>query len=469
MKLKTPISDCIKHYVKKKPVRFHTPGHQGVKNRGFFKGAEYDITELFFSDNLLFSDGVIRESEEQASELYGTFGTLYFTNGATSAIFAAVAAAVEGKKALKKSILIAKNAHRSVYNAADVCGLKKVFFDLADDGDGYFVPAKSSDIERALQNNEDVCAVVITSPDYFGRCAETSKIFEVTRKYGVTLIADAAHGAHFSFCGLLPDSAARNADYAIESCHKTMPVLTGGAVLHCANHELKVKAEQKRAVFHSSSPNYSILASLEYAIVNFAERGESLYGKMHKSIAAFQEIVESAGYKSQNSVFNMDNDDGFKYDFSRIVISGEGYSGEEIRRLLEKRNIFAEMSYGNRAVFISTPYNADAVYRLAEALRDIKAAKKNMELRSAFNEKDDGGKDEATAACLSDAPIEGAEYIKLEECEGRIAAVEIGVYPPGTPIAVNGDTITRRAADILIKNRKSLYGLKEGKICVYER
>ena len=50
-------------------------------------------------------------------------------------------------------------------------------------------------------------------------------------------------------------------------------------------------------------------------------------------------------------------------DPTRLVIASP-YDGAEVCAELERRGIFAEMSYQNKEVFIVNPYNADKLHLL---------------------------------------------------------------------------------------------------------
>ena len=67
--MRTPIADFIKKYAESETVRFHMPGHKG---RGSFSFEKYDITEVKGADSLYEADGIIAESEENASRLFGS-------------------------------------------------------------------------------------------------------------------------------------------------------------------------------------------------------------------------------------------------------------------------------------------------------------------------------------------------------------------------------------------------------------
>ena len=63
--------------------------------------------------------------------------------------------------------------------------------------------------------------------------SDIEKIAEIVHIYGVPLIVDEAHGAHFSFSEYFPTSALNlGADVVIHSLHKTLPAMTQTALLH---------------------------------------------------------------------------------------------------------------------------------------------------------------------------------------------------------------------------------------------
>ncbi|MDR1939692.1 MAG: aminotransferase class I/II-fold pyridoxal phosphate-dependent enzyme [Clostridiales bacterium] len=466
MKLQTPLSDAVSAYIKAKPLRFHTPGHQGVFDGPFFEGSKADITELSFSDNLLYPDGVIKQSERMAADFYKTAGTMYFTSGATSAIFTAVRSCAE----YGRNLLVGKNAHKSVFNAAAIFGLNVVFYDAEDDGEGYVYPASANAIEAALSRLDDVAAVSITAPDYFGRCADVGKIYGAVKKYGTRLIVDEAHGAHFSFSGLLPDSAIGKADFVIDSCHKTMPVYSGGAILHCATDKLYADALFNRAVLHSTSPQYLTLISIELAVARLADGGEELYSRLYDKAEGFKREIAGSPYIAEEA----DAERGIERDFSRLVVNCGDYSAHELLRRLEERNIYAETALCSRAVFILSPYNPDALDGLAAALKSISLTEKAdktpfpsfLTNAPVYKAADAAGMSRGARENKGDADYGAAEYVDAENAAGRISATEIGVYPPGTPIVSRGGVITPEIIEYILRNRVRVFGLNRGKLAV---
>ena len=78
---------ALKKYAQSNPIRFHMPSHNGI-DLGI--DTSMDITELSFSDNLIESDGIIKNCENNIANAYGTKYGLMITSGATTAIAAAL-------------------------------------------------------------------------------------------------------------------------------------------------------------------------------------------------------------------------------------------------------------------------------------------------------------------------------------------------------------------------------------------
>ena len=75
-----------------------------------------------------------------------------------------------------------------------------------------------------------IAAVVLTSPTYDGILSDVPEIVRTAHRYGIPVIIDQAHGAHFGFHPGFPESAAdEGADFVIHSVHKTLPAYADSA------------------------------------------------------------------------------------------------------------------------------------------------------------------------------------------------------------------------------------------------
>ncbi|MBO5122976.1 MAG: amino acid decarboxylase, partial [Oscillospiraceae bacterium] len=107
----TPICDFARRYAERHALRLHMPGHKGC---GFLGVEQWDITEIDGADSLYEAAGIIRESEDNASALFGA-PTFYSTEGSSQCIRAMLyLVALHAKKQGKRPrILAGRNAHKT--------------------------------------------------------------------------------------------------------------------------------------------------------------------------------------------------------------------------------------------------------------------------------------------------------------------------------------------------------------------
>lgn len=233
------------------------PGHKGVS----FLGCESrDITEIAGADDLFHASGIIAESEQNASRLFGC-PTVYSAGGSTLCIQAMLFLAYTGANR-RGRVLAGRNAHKSFLNSAILLDFPIKW--LWAGTDYLSCPVTPAQVEQAiLEEPEAPFAVYLTSPDYLGNIADIRGIAQVCRAHGVPLLVDNAHGAYLRF---LPESRHPmdlGASMCCDSAHKTLPVLTGGAYLHFEREEDRQSVKDAMALFGSTSPSYLILQSLD--------------------------------------------------------------------------------------------------------------------------------------------------------------------------------------------------------------
>jgi arginine/lysine/ornithine decarboxylase len=435
-----PLFEAVLNYSSQKN-RFHMPAHFGGESIGdeagaLYSSAAFDITELSFSDNLNNPTGVIKEAQELAAQAYGAKESLFFTAGATSAVFCALAAVRERTK----NIAIDLFSHKSAFSAARHLGFTVHIIPREFDGEGFPLPLNPSKLWELLSQNQDIGAVFVTSPDFFGNVCCERELFEVSKMRGALFLVDQSHGAHFCFSPLLPPSAAPFADFAIHSPHKTMPVYTGGAMLH-VNCGLSAKSALYRADLHTSSPSYVTMCSLDYARALYQNEGEKMYAELFSDI---EKLI------SENPDYTFFNRASPEHDFSRLVVNADF---EE----LEKQNVYPEMRAGRWSVLIVSPQNQRRLSALNAALKRLKplAAPPQTFEHPGY-----------PAVLPPYSPDAKTRFVELEKSEGLISAADVGCYPPGVPVLFYGEKITAKKLDFLLKNKSSIFNFMSDKICV---
>lgn len=358
--MKTPIVSFLKSYQEKSPVRMHMPGHKGAGILGF---EGMDLTEIYGADELFAAEGIIKESEQNASNLFGC-PTYYSTQGSTLCIqtMCTILCQDAKSKGKKPKILAGRNAHRSFIHAAALLDFEIEW--LYGNSDYLSCKIHAEDLEKAIIESLPT-AVYLTNPDYLGNLLDIKSLASVCKKHNVLLAIDNAHGAYLRFLkdSLYPIDL--GADLCCDSAHKTLPVLTGGAYLHLSdslNQVWKNDVKHFMEYFSSTSPSYLIMASLDAA----------------------NEVLDTT---FKNSLFEcIQRVDGLKNTLVQhgyTILSGEpmkitistkefGYTGNEIANLLMECDIYPEFYDSDYIVLMPSPYNTkDDLKRLETFLCGI--------------------------------------------------------------------------------------------------
>lgn len=122
-------------------------------------------------------------------------------------------------------ILVARNCHKSVFNAVEVFGLNPVYvMPTYFEEYGFYGSVYPLSVKKAFEENPDIKFVVVTSADLRGYNQRYKIHCGVCREHGAILFVDEAHGAHLGLCKKFHESARTlGADIVVNSLHKTLP------------------------------------------------------------------------------------------------------------------------------------------------------------------------------------------------------------------------------------------------------
>lgn len=468
----------------------HMPGHKrnlpGVSAdytaglQALAAAAALDITEIEGFDNLHKPEGILKEAMERAARLYGADRCYYSINGSTAGILTAVSAAVpEGSK-----LIMARNCHRAVYHAAYLRRLETVYLypgvvpgtQLAD----IIGPEQ---VERALADNPDAAAVLLTSPTYDGVTADLKEIIRIVHNHNIPLIVDAAHGAHFGLHPAFPEGPARlGADLTVVSLHKTMPCMTQTALLlSCGGRVGEDRIRMFESMYQTSSPSYFLMAGMDECMFIAEKQGPQLWKEFWEDRAGFLKktaqlrhfkVITAGKAPFEETVFD-DKMAARIMDPGKILIetSKTGLTGSQFYDiLLERYHLQMEMAAGDYVTAIMTCCDRKEGWnRLAEALyeedgRCSGAAPAPREpFPYPFSE---------TCCSLSEALDAPKERLPLQSARGRICGAFLNLYPPGIPIVVPGERISREALELILHCRQyslPIQGLEEDAITILKR
>lgn len=446
----------------------HMPGHKrNFSIVGETPLKEIDVTEVEGTDDLHDPEGIILKSMEKTAELYGSYFCRYVVNGSTCGILSAIYAFTErGDR-----VLVARNCHKSVYNAINICGLLPVYVTPEYDGEfsinGSISPAL---VEKALNEYPDIKLCVLTSPTYEGVVSNISAISKILHKKNIPLVVDEAHGAHLGFSEYFPKGAIKSgADCVIHSTHKTLPCLTQTAAVHICKslwegeelQEACRKLTEALGIFETSSPSYVLMSSIDqcmnYLSENSAKAFES-YKNMLKDFSEKAKDLKHIKILCKGNDRKENHKSFYDFDSGKLVISLKNTSlgGAEFEKILrEKYKIQTEMTSLNYCVAMTSFCDSEKGFeRLFDALSNID---REYGAENIFiNENTMGGKIIEPPVSIYEARKCQKEYVSLEEAIGKICGEYVFAYPPGIPIFAPGELITKE----LTEEIKSLYKAK---------
>ncbi|MBN8199421.1 aminotransferase class I/II-fold pyridoxal phosphate-dependent enzyme [Bacillus sp. NTK034] len=448
---KTPLFSGLLAHAKKDPVQFHIPGHK--------KGAGIDPEfREYIGDNALAIDlinigplddlhqpkGIIKEAQDLAAEAFWADKTFFSVQGTSGAIMTMVMAVCgPGDK-----IIVPRNVHKSVMSAIVFSGATPIFIHPEiDENLGISHGITTESVSKALELHPDAKGVLVINPTYFGVSADLRKIVEIAHSYNVPVLVDEAHGVHIHFHDELPLSAMQaGADLAATSVHKLGGSMTQSSILNMKGNLVSAKRVQSiLSMLTTTSTSYLLLASLDVARKRLATEGKDLIQKTIDLAQSIRRRINEIDRLYCVGEEILETKAAHDYDPTKLIISVKelGMNGFDVENWLrEHHNIEVEMSDLYNILCIVTPGDTEReadilVSALAELASERKGNTEKLE----------------TQVLLPDIPVlsltprdafyADTELVPFDESEGRIIAEFIMVYPPGIPIFIPGEIITK--------------------------
>ena len=423
--MNTPIVDFVDRYIASGTKRLHMPGHKGEAILGC---EARDITEIAGADALFEADGIIAQSEQNASMLFGC-PTYYSTEGSSHGIRAMVylTAMLAKEQGRSPRILAARGAHRVFVSAVALMDIEVVWL---PHGETYLDGrADAKAVETAL-TAEQFTAVYITGPDYLGTVSPIAAIADVCRRYDVPLLVDNAHGAYLRFLSPSQHPMDLGATMCCDSAHKTLPALTGAAYVHIAADApdaLLRHAKAALAMFGSTSPSYLILQSLDLVNARLASTYPKELAMCVRRLADVKAALTAQGW------------DCVGEEPLKLTVRPKscGYRGEELADALRARGVECEFADPDHVVLMPTPSNGDVAF--------LKGIFRGIERRDPVSERPPVPHTCEAVMRAHEALLSPQETVAVRDAVGRVLAVPTVACPPAVPIVMSGERIDEAA------------------------
>ena len=467
MSMNTPIVDFVRCYAQSGTSRLHMPGHKGQSLLGF---EPLDITEIQGADELYAPEGIIAQSEANATRLFGTQHTYYSTEGSSQCIRAMLCLALQAapKTDGRPVLLAARNAHKALLYAAALLDfdIRWLWPQPQDAGALCSCPVTARSLTQALQTMAEEgttpFGVYLTSPDYLGGMQDIVALAAVCKAQGVPLLVDNAHGAYLHFLPENRHPIAQGAAMCCDSGHKTLPVVTGGAYLHLGptapiRDEAAVRGAL--ALFGSTSPSYLILQSLDRCNQVLAEGYALRLLQCSGYLARLRRILNEGAVEKHCPVplaLTGPQQEPLKLTLDAAAL---GSTGTELADRLRAAHIACEYADPRYVVLMFTPENPPQDFERLQMALETLLAKVSEELPQPENRAGEFAalQQQAVQKCTIRQAVLGAqERIPVEKALGRVCAMPTVSCPPAIPIAVSGEEITPAAMALM-----QCYGVRE--------
>lgn len=458
------IIEELNNIVDNKLISFHVPGHKLGKiydklnyTNILNKIYSMDTTEIPGTDNLHSPEGIIKESQERASEVFKSDETYFLINGSTCGIQASIMALCPPKS----KIIANRDCHQSVINACILGDIDPVYINSEVDKDTNILKGINiDDAIKVIDSNLDAKAIILTYPTYYGMTYDLKRVCDYAHSKDIAVIVDEAHGAHLGLSEELPKTALeQGADIVIQSTHKTLPSFTQSSMIHIQGD--RVNKEQLLSILkiiESSSPSYMLMASLEIAVDIYNKYGTKLMNELLNNIDKLKN-----SFKENNGIEFYETDDKTKIFISTINMGLIGYELETILR--EEYNIQVELSNYYGSLLICTIGNDNNDFKSLEtALNEISEkyrTNKNIEKIEYPNNIP------VKKLTPREAFYKEKKSVKIYESVGKICGEYIIPYPPGISLTSPGEIITKEIIDYILfckEKGMNVSGLKDSNL-----
>ena len=466
-----PFVEALESYKEQHFVPFHTPGHKiGVEAPQLLKdwmgpALPYDLGVMYALDDLHEPERELKEAQDLTAELYGADDCWFSINGTT----ALIEAMIMGTVGPDETIIIPREAHRSVISGLVLSGAKPVYMDCQfDERWGIPLGVSLEDAVRTMEAHPEAKAILLVYPNYYGVGVDIVKIVKEAHKRGMIVLVDEAHGPHLPFSENLPVEAIEaGADLVAQSTHKSVGSLTQTSWLLGQGERInKRRITQMHQMLQSTSPNYIFLASLDMARYQLATEGKALISRtVELSLYLRHELNKISGITTMEYIDIQER--VVNYDCTKVLIDAKalGLTGIEFERMLREHCIEVELVQAHHVLVLitigDTKASVDALIKAVKTVSDEVlngSYTTDHSLEGNFNvlSKDSAVLPEPVVRVTPrNAMYAEREQVPLSAALHRIAGETIAYYPPGIPCVAVGEVISESVLQY-IENRKAL-------------
>jgi arginine decarboxylase len=438
---------------------FTPPGHR--QGRGV-DGRTADVLgrQVFHSDMLASSgaddrkssNGYLKSAEALMAEAVGAETAFFSTCGSSLSVKAAMLA-VAGQRG---QLLLSRDAHKSVTAGLIFAGVEPVWVPPRYDAELRLAhPPSHEAVERAWAEHPDAAGALVVSPTPYGTCADIEAIADACHRRGKPLIVDEAWGAHLPWHPDLPTWAMNaGADVCVTSVHKMGAGLEQGSVFHVQGDLIdRAHLSACADLLMTTSPNVLIYAAIDGWRRHMVQEGKPLYDFTLALARRVRTAIDDLpGLDVQEGVL-LREEASHDLDLTQVLVdtTATGVTGYQVADWLRSEHrIDVGMSDHRRILLtLSLADTDDTVRPLLAALGQLPSVARGMEHSQPVDPPSLDQLSLEMAMLPREAFFAAAESVPVDHAPGRIAAEQVTPYPPGIPVIVPGERVTKEMLDYL--------------------
>jgi len=511
---------ALRHYVMcEAGTSWHTPGHNAghaFSRSLFLQGFRHEYGAMSFRSDLSVSvhslgdlstpdsRTPLADAQRLTSEIFGSAQSCYITNGSTTSNKAMLMTLLRPGE----TVLLDRNCHKSVHHAVVMAGAIPNYLPARFNARlGVWGPIAMSDLRRAIAADYPESAkprmLILTTCTYEGILYPVWEIARLCERHGMLFYADEAWAPYLSFHPYYTAVTSHgkrvrynaihettSAHFAVQSTHKALAAFSQASMIHVSirfkqlfegesadwewlrtrfalnghgsyekfSHDL----HEVLRYWHSTSPHYPMMATLDCAGVQMRLEGLKLIEERLRWVRAFkQRVAELCGLPEEACFVGLPEivgcleadayaREGYMHDPLKLVLSFKTPEAcKTFKNLLRHAKIQWEKSTPVTILFlVSVGTVEDHFEYLYRAIMQMKETIGRPECDAFDNSVADAVNGQATVL-PRDAALCDGELMELAQTEGRVSSQLLVPYPPGIPVFLPGLTITRPMIDIV--------------------
>jgi lysine decarboxylase len=440
-----PLLDAWQRFVRSDVAPFTVPGHKRRAGDVWpALGALLDSDAPLFGglDTIKDAAATLAAAEGAAAHLWNADWCRFSTGGSTHVNQAAALAV--GRPG--QSVLISRNAHRSMLSGLILAGLEPVWLpNDVDPQSGLPAGLTLSALEAAVAQHPDAAAVFCVEPSYIGTLSDVTAIVDLAHAHDIPVVVDQAWAAHFGFApGYPPHALQAGADVLITSAHKALPAYSQAALLLARTERVDAtRLDRAFDASHTTSPAGSILASIDASrAILGSPMGRDLLVRLRSTVAQARARVQQAGHTAlAPEHFPPD-----RFDPAKLVVLLDRIDGNALEQVLIAAGVPVELADRDLVVPMVTMMDDErTIDRLCAAIESMPLGAPRPRATSSVWTAAIPPKSISPRAAFFAAH----ESVPANRAAGRVSAELIAPYPPGIPVLAPGELITTATLEAL--------------------